>query len=400
METKTKTTKNQSKITKNQSNKIFDYSKKEEESSSVSKSISKSINLENINQFFNKITGVPLKEKLFFVQHLAVMLRVGISLSKALFTLSLQTTNKYFQEILVAISERVDGGESFAECLKSYPKVFNELFVNMIKAGESSGQLEDVLKQLYIQMKKEHGLLSKVKGALTYPAAILLAMVGIGIFMMIVVVPQMMANFQEMDAELPLPTKILIAISDILAKKGILVAIILIILIFVLIRIIRTKKGKRIFDGILLRFPVFGSIIKKINLARFSRNISSLLKTEIMIVNSFEIVASILGNSHYKEAMSNVGHDIKKGVTVSESVKKYPKLFPPMVVQMIAIGEETGDLDNILAELADFYETEIDQIMTDLPSIIEPMLILFLGVGVAFMAVSILLPMYSLSSAI
>jgi type IV pilus assembly protein PilC len=203
-----------------------------------------------------------------------------------------------------------------------------------------------------------------------------------------------------MDAELPLPTKILIAISDILAKKGILVAIILIILIFVLIRIIRTKKGKRIFDGILLRFPVFGSIIKKINLARFSRNISSLLKTEIMIVNSFEIVASILGNSHYKEAMSNVGHDIKKGVTVSESVKKYPKLFPPMVVQMIAIGEETGDLDNILAELADFYETEIDQIMTDLPSIIEPMLILFLGVGVAFMAVSILLPMYSLSSAI
>ncbi|HNV97374.1 MAG TPA: type II secretion system F family protein [bacterium] len=390
METKT------NKKTKKQSEEIFSYKKEDTKNSNNSKSL----NLNDLNNIIGRLTGVPLKEKLFFVQHLGVMIRVGISLSKALFTLSSQTQNKYFQKILTSISKKVDGGESFSKSLTSYPKVFNELFVNMIRAGEESGKLEEALKQLYVQMKKEHQLLSKVKGALTYPAVILLAMVGIGVFMMAVVIPKMTANFKEMGVELPLPTQILIGASNALANHGIIVGIIVIAILFLLVRYFRTKKGKRVFDSILLRFPIFGKIIKKINLARFSRNISSLLKTDIMIVESFDIVASILGNTYYKEAMLEIGNNIKKGITVNESIKKYPKLFPPMVVQMVAIGEETGDLDNILVELADFYETEIDQVMTDLPSIIEPLLILVLGVGVAGIAISILMPMYSLTSSI
>lgn len=360
----------------------------------------KELKISSLDNFLMKFSGVPLKEKLFFVQHLSVMLRVGISLSKAITTLSLQTQNKYFKKILLDISKRVDDGEGFSKCLKSYPKIFNNLFVNIIKAGEESGKLEEGLKQLFTQMKKEHALISKVKGALTYPAVILLAMIGIGIFMMAVVIPKMTANFQEMGVELPLPTKILIGVGNALANNGIIIGIIAIVILFLLIRFFRTKSGKKIFDAIMLRLPIFGTIIKKMNLARFSRNISSLLKTDIMIVNCFDIVSDVLGNYYYKQAMKEVGVQIKKGVTITESIKKYPKLFPPIVNQMVAIGEETGDLDNILVELAEFYETEVDQIMTDLPSIIEPLLILFLGLGVGGVAIAIIMPMYSITSGI
>lgn len=218
--------------------------------------------------------------------------------------------------------------------------------------------------------------------------------------MMAVVIPKMTANFQEMGVELPLPTKILIGVGNALANNGIIIGIIAIIFLVLLIKFFRTKSGKKIFDAIMLRLPIFGTIIKKMNLARFSRNISSLLKTDIMIVNCFDIVSDVLGNYYYKQAMKDVGVQIKKGVTITESIKKYPKLFPPVVNQMVAIGEETGDLDNILVELAEFYETEVDQIMTDLPSIIEPLLILFLGLGVGGVAIAIIMPMYSITSGI
>lgn len=363
------------------------------------KSVSSSA-MDKINNFLMKFSRVPLKEKLFFVQHLSLMLRVGISLSKALYTLAFQAQNKYFAKVLTQMAKRVDAGESFSETLKSYPKVFNELFVNMIEAGEASGKLEDVLKQLFIQMKKEHMLIAKVRGAMTYPTVILFALVGISIFMMVVVVPGMTANFIEMKVELPLPTKILVAISNILRTQGPLAVAIIAGLIIISTRFAKTKRGKKFFDAIILKFPVVGGIVRKINLARFARNLSSLLKTDIMIVRAFEISAGVLGNSFYKGAILDIGSKIKKGETITESMKVYPKLFPPVVSQMIAIGEETGDLDNILVELAEFYEEEVNQIMTDLPSLIEPILILVLGLGVGGIAISIIMPMYKITSAV
>ncbi len=356
--------------------------------------------MDKINSFLLKLKKVPLKEKLFFVQHLSLMLRVGISLSKALYTLSIQAQNKYFALILSEMAKRVDSGEGFSEVLKRYPRVFNDLFINMIEAGEASGKLEEVLKQLFVQMKKEHALIAKVRGAMTYPAVILIALVGISIFMMVVVVPGMTANFIEMKVELPLPTKILVGISNILRTQGPLAAAIIAGLIMLSARFAKTKKGKRFFDSIILKSPIVGTIVKKINLARFARNLSSLLKTDIMIVRAFEISAGVLGNSFYKEALLDIGSKLKKGETITESMKIYPKLFPPVVSQMIAIGEETGDLDNILIELAEFYEEEVNQIMTDLPSLIEPILILVLGLGVGGIAISIIMPMYKITSAV
>ncbi|MBU4216902.1 type II secretion system F family protein [Candidatus Parcubacteria bacterium] len=356
--------------------------------------------MDKINNFLLTLTPIALKEKLFFVQHLGLMLKSGISLARALKTLADQSENKHFNQILTDVASRVEKGSSFAESLEDYRKVFGDLFLSMIDAGELSGKLEEVLRQLFVQMKKEHQLVSKVKGAMTYPAVILFAMFGIGAFMLIVVVPKITAMFDELHAELPLATKILIGASDAIRNNGIMVVIGLGIFITAWVKILKTYKGRYILQTILLRAPVFGTIIKKINLARFARNISSLLKTDIMIVKCFQITANVLGNLHYKAALNDMSQVIKQGGKLNEAVKAYPHLFTPVVVQMIAIGEETGELDNILMELAEFYEDEVDQIMENLPTIIEPLLILALGLGVGGVAVAIVMPMFAISSAI
>ena len=355
---------------------------------------------EKINNLFLRFSRVPLKEKLFFVQHLGIMLKAGISLAVSLKTLARQTANKKFVKILEKMGGDIERGVGFAESLKPHKEIFGELFVNMVKAGEISGKLESVLAQLYIQLKKQHELISKVKGALTYPLVILFAMGGIGIFMMVFVLPKITDMLKEFNAELPLPTKILIAVSGFLIKNGILSALIFVAVIFVAVKILRTYKGKYYFQMILLKTPIVAPIVKKINLARFARTISSLLKTDIMIIKTFQITGNVLGNLHYRNALFQMAEKIKQGGQINEVVKGYPKLFPPVVTQMIVVGEQTGELDNILEELAEFYEGEVDQIMNNLPAIIEPLLILFLGVGVGAMAVAIIMPMYSLTSSV
>ena len=353
-----------------------------------------------INNYFLKFSRIPLKEKLFFVQHLGIMLKSGMSLSRAIETLSISTKNKRFLLILKEMKRNVEGGKSFSESLNKHEKVFGEMFVSMIEAGEASGKLEKVLHDLFIQIKKEHTLISKVKGALTYPAVIIVAMLGIGTFMMVAVVPRLIALLEEFDAELPLPTKVLIALSKFVTSNGIVISIGLVIFIGIIIKLLRTKRGRFISHTFLLKMPIISDIIKKINLARFARNISSLLQTDIMIVKSFQITAKVLGNVHYKKSLNEISQKIKKGEKISELMSNYKKLYPPLVLQMIAIGEETGELDNILIELAEFYEEEVNQIMDNLPSIIEPILILILGLGVGGVAVAIIMPMYSVTSSI
>ncbi len=361
----------------------------------------KKINImSSINGVLEKFSRIPISEKLFFVQNLGIMLKAGISLSVALKTLARQTNNKRFAKIIAEISKNVEKGVSFTESLKPHEKIFGQLFINMVESGEISGKLEEVLKRLHIQFKKNHELVAKVKGALTYPAVILLVMIGMGIFMMISVVPSIAAMFKDLNAELPFATKMLIKLSESLVAHGALYLIGAVVLILIIVQAAKTKKGKYFFHGLLLKLPIFSTIIKKINLARFARTISSLLKTDIMIIKSLQITANVLGNVYYRDALNEMSVKIKKGGTINEVIANYEKLFPPIVTQMIAVGEETGELDFILEELAEFYEGEVDQTMNNLPSIIEPVLILVLGSAVGGMAVAIIMPMYSLSSAI
>ena len=355
------------------------------------------------NKFINwlkKPRKISLTQRIFFVQQLGVMLKAGISLSVALKTLAQQTTSKSFGRILNDLQQGVEKGNLLSKGLEKYQKIFGELFINMVRAGEASGKLEDVLRQLFVQMKKDHDIIAKVKGAMIYPAIVVTMMIVIGILMLIYVIPTIAGVFKEINVPLPLATRILISTSDFAVKYGFYLAIGLIVLVIILGRIVSLPQGKHQFHQLLLRLPIAGSIIRKVNLARFCRSLSSLLKTDIPIVQSFEITSRILGNVIYRNALMEAKEKIKKGISIRESLAPHLKLFPPVVLQMIAVGEETGALDNILEESAIFYEEDVAQTMENLPSIIEPVLMVILGVGVGAMAVAVIMPMYSLSQEI
>jgi len=350
--------------------------------------------------FFTRFISIPAKEKIFFVQQLGIMTQTGVSLSAGLKTLSEQTKNKKFKKILLSLKETVERGNQLSDGLMVYEKVFGELFINMIRSGESSGKLEEVLKQLFVQMKKDHAIVTKVRGAMIYPSIILTAMLGVGIMVVVYIIPNLITVFEDLGANLPFATRALINISKFSTQYGIFLLIGGIVLVSMFFWAITRKTGKHAFHTLLLSLPIIGGIIKKINIARFCRTFSSLLKTDISIVRTFEITSKVLGNVRYQSALVEAKEKIKKGQTVHDSLSPYPKLFPPIILQMVSVGEETGSMDDILEQSAVFFEDDVDQIMKNLPSIIEPILILLLGVGVGAMAIAIIMPMYSLSQQI
>jgi type IV pilus assembly protein PilC len=328
------------------------------------------------------------------------MLRGGFSISRAMGTLAVQTNHKYFRKILLSLQSDLESGMSFAQSLKKYPRIFSELFTNMVAAGEVSGKLDDVLKSLTIQMKKDHQLVSKVKGAMTYPIVVIVAMVGAGVAMIVFVIPKLLTVFTESSVELPLPTRILIGLSDQLSNYGIWYGLGLIAIIVGLSAVHRTAKGRHLFDRLALASPILGPIVKKINLARFTRNLSSMMATDIPIIQAFQIIAKTMSNSLYKDSIEQASQALRTGTAIAKVLEQYPKLYPPIIQQMVSVGEESGTLDEVAGELATFLEEEVDQTMSNLSTIIEPVLLLVLGVAVAGMAVAILLPMYKLSDAI
>ncbi len=344
-----------------------------------------------------ELQTVSLRDKIFFVQNLSIMIRSGLSISQAFKTISKQIKNSLFKKVLINISQKVQSGVSLSEAMSAYPKIFNHLFVNMIKSGELSGNLEDVLGKLHTQMKRDHDLISKVKGAMIYPLVVIIAMIGIGIAMMVFVVPKLIGIFEEFDAELPLPTQILIGVSKFITTNGFFVILASLILVVVFVKYYRSESGKKIFHKVFLYIPILSGIVRKINLARFCRTTSSLLKTDISIVKSFEITSQVVGNYYYQQALEEVSGKITKGVQINKILAEYPKLFSSTVIQMVKVGEESGAIDTTLEEVATFYEEDVNNVMENLPSIIEPVLILILGLGVGAMAVAIIMPMYSLT---
>ncbi len=354
----------------------------------------------SLSRFMSEFQKIPAVEKIFFTQYLHVMIRAGFSIARALNTLTQQTTNKYFKKVITEVRADVESGMSFSKSLAKHPKIFNELYVNMVAAGESSGKLDEVLSTLALKMKKDHGLLSKVKGALTYPVIILFIMIIVAVLMAVVVIPQLTSIFTENNAKLPVTTRVLMWISNFLIHDGVFAIIGVVGLAAVVMRLLKTKKGKHLFDAAILKSPIAGTIVRKINLARFTRSLSSMLETNIPIIETFMIISRTMGNTFYKTAFEETAQRLRTGNTIAHNLETYPSLFPPLTTQMISIGEESGSLDAISGELATFYEEEVDQTMANLSTIIEPILMLFLGVGVALMAVAIILPIYSLSQQI
>ena len=338
---------------------------------------------------------VSVVDKMLFTRHLCVMLKAGLSFSRALSVLSEQTSNAYFKEVLEDVKKSVQGGTSLADSLEKHPKVFDGLFVNMIRVGETGGNLEEVLNILALQLKKNHELVSKVKGAMMYPAVILFAMVVIGVLMMIYVVPTLLDIFKETETELPATTKVIIFISDTLQNYGIFVLLGFIVLAGLFCWVVKMPKGKKAFDYFILHLPAIGGIASKINMARFSRTLSSMIASGVSIVKALEIISGTLGNTYYKNSIKEAAEDVQKGIALSEVIGRYDKLYHPLMIHMIEVGEETGTTEDTLKQVAEFYEEEVDQITSNMSSIIEPALMLIIGAAVGFFAVSMIQPMYS-----
>lgn len=343
---------------------------------------------------------VSLAEKIMFTRNLRVMISAGMSLPRALETLALQSKSKKFRGVLLDIAGEITKGRGFSDSLTKHSDVFSELFCSMVEVGEEAGTLEESLRVLTSQMEREHELKSKIKGAMIYPAVIILAMIGIGILMLIIVVPQLAETFKELDMELPATTRFVISLGNFLAEKWLL-AIGIIIFLAILGRIVlKTKIGKRATDFLILKIPIISSLVKKTNSAHTVRTLSSLISSGVPIVRSLEIVSGTLGNVYFKQVMAEAADKVRKGSKVSEVLEPYGNLYPPTVLQMLKVGEETGETSTILGALADFFEDEVTNATKNLSSVIEPVLMLLIGGAVGFFAVSMIQPIYSMLGAI
>jgi len=344
--------------------------------------------------------GVSAAEKLFFVRNLRVMVAAGISLPRAIGNLALQSRNEKFKKSLLAIQEKISRGSTLSQSLQDYPQFFSPLFQNMVKAGEESGTLEEVLKNLSHQLAKEVELRSKIVGALIYPLVVVSAMVGIGILMLIVVVPQLAETFAELSLELPLTTKIVIGLGTFLRQRWYFLPLIALMIFFALERALKTRRGKMVFDRAFLRLPLVSGLVRETSSAIFSRTLGSLVSSGIALPQALEIISGTMGNVYFQESLKTAAEKIRRGAKLSEALSPYKNLYLPIVVQMLEVGEETGETSQVLDQLADFLEEEVANTTKNLASALEPVLMLLVGAAVGFFAVSMLQPMYSMLEAV
>ncbi len=345
---------------------------------------------------FSILNNVSLSEKVFFTKNLQVMLSGGLSLSRALQILSIQTRNKRFKNVLLDINERINKGESFSQALAKHSDIFSEIFRSMIQLSEETGTMEKNLDILSIQMDKEYELKSRIKGALIYPSVIVFSMIGIGILMLIVVVPELTKTFNEVGVSLPLSTQIVIGFTDLMFNYWYVLPFFVLTAYFLIRKASKTKRGKRFIDFLMLKTPFVSSVIKKTNSAYTARTLSSLLASGVPIIRGLEIISESLSNIYFKKAILDSITSVKKGDSLSKSLRSYSNLYSLLMIEMIEVGEETGETSKVLIRTAEFLEEEIFNLTKNLSSIIEPILIVIIGGAIGFFAISMLQPIYSI----
>lgn len=346
-----------------------------------------------LSRFFSSVSIV---EKMVLARHLSAMIKAGLPLDRGLRVLAAQSKSPRFRQVLVEVEQKIRGGRPFSDSLAEYPDVFPELFISMVRVGEATGKLDEVLENLSVQMGKDHELRSRVRGAMIYPAVIVSLMVAIGILMMIMVVPKLSSAFQEMNLSLPVTTKIVIGISQFLSNNLIL-GLGLVVSIIILIRIAsKTESGKRFLDILFLNLPVISDLSRKVNSAIFARNLSLTIDAGVPINQALKIVANTMSNSLFSQSLLVIADGMQKGEQMSDLLRNFSNIYPVMVVQMVEVGETTGSLSDTLRNLAKFYEEEVSNITKNLSSIIEPALMIIVGIAVGFFAISIIQPIYSL----
>jgi type IV pilus assembly protein PilC len=342
---------------------------------------------------------VKEKEVVIFARIFATMINAGLPLIQCLDLLAQQEQNKTFALIITAIKEDIEGGSTLSDALRKYPKIFDDLFVNLVAAGESGGILDVILQRLSNYMEKAMKLKSKVKGAMTYPASVLVISIAVVSLLLIKVIPTFQKMFEGFGGELPGPTQFLITLSA-YAQKYFLVAIIaLAIAVYAFRRYYKTEKGTLLIDGLILKSPVFGPLLKKVAVARFTRTMSTMMTSGVPILEGLAIVSKTAGNKIVENALIRVRKSISEGKTIAEPLLE-TGIFPPMVVQMIAVGEATGALDAMLSKIADFYDDEVDTAVDAMTALLEPFMMVFLGGVVGGMIIAMYLPIFKMASVV
>lgn len=340
---------------------------------------------------------IKLTELVLFSRQLATMIDSGISLVQALEILSEQMESPAFKVIMADVKKDVSTGTSFHDALAKHPSAFSPLFVNMVKAGESSGSLDDIMERLASYLEKTDSLIRKVRSAMVYPVVVAVMAIVITLVLMIKVVPVFKSMFADFGSELPLPTQALIMVSDFLVNSLAIWVACLIGGIFALRRFLKTDRGQLLFDNFKLTMPVFGVIFRKVAVSKFSRTLATLTKSGVPILSALEIVGKTAGNRVIENAVDKVRASIREGETITGPLAK-SKVFPPMVVRMIAVGEQTGELEKMLTKIADFYDDQVDAAVSGITSLIEPLVIAFLGTIIGTIVICMFLPIFKIST--
>ena len=343
---------------------------------------------------------VRIHDKVIFARNLGGMLAAGLSLSRALGVLERQTRNKKLRSIIGDVAKKISTGASLSASLAEYPQAFPVVMVSMVKAGEEGGNLATSLFAVSDQLDRMYLLQRKVRGALMYPAVVITVMIIIGIIMFIYIVPELTSTFKEFNVTLPLSTRIVIGTSDFLSNNLLLGLGGVAALAFGVYAAARSAKGRRTLDFVLLRIPVISPLIKQANAARTGATLSSLLSAGVEVVSALEITANVMGNSYYKDVLMKAREAIQKGEQISAVFRENESIYPPFLAEMVAVGEETGKLSQMLREAGGFFETEVEQKTKDLSTIIEPVLMVVVGAAVGFFAVAMISPAYSLMNSI
>ncbi|MDP3735639.1 MAG: type II secretion system F family protein [bacterium] len=355
------------------------------------------VNLESINAFLSRVRE---HDKISLARNLGAMLSAGLSVSRALEILDRQMRHPALRRVFGHLQGSISAGKTLHEGLSAFPRVFPPLFIAMVRAGEESGGLAQALALISTQMEQTYLLKKRIRGAMMYPTIVLCAMVAVGAAMMVYVVPTLSDTFRELKVELPTSTRIIIGISDFMKAHYLLAfggAVAAIVGFFALLR---TRLGRRAKEIVLLYTPIIRPLVQETNAARVARTLSSLLSAGVAITHAFEITADVVQHSSFRAVLVEAEGRIQKGTSIADVFRAAEHLYPPFVSEMIAVGEETGDLSAMLVRVADFYEEEVSRKTKDMSTVIEPFLMVTIGAGVGFFAVSMIQPIYSLSSAI
>ncbi len=340
--------------------------------------------------------GVSLDDKLMFTRNLRVMISSGVSLPDSMRTLAGQAQSEEFREALTDIADRLSSGENFSEAIGHYPDIFPDLFYHMVRVGEQSGTLETSLENLTMHMRRQHEIKSQIKGAMIYPAVIVGVMVIIAILMLTLVVPKLAGVFEEMGVSLPATTKFVIAAGEFMRNNALIVLLAGAVTAVGFKLLYAAGPARRAWSTVSLYIPILGPLVKKTNASYIMRTLSVLIASGVSFVRSLDIVAGVVPNIHYKRAMSDAQERIQRGEQLSDILREYPGLFPSTVMEMMEVGEQTGETSEVLEDLAGFYEEEVEQATKNLVSMIEPLLMVIIGAVVGFFAISMIQPMYSM----